>query len=88
MQPAGPERVEAVDALRDLNFTVQAFREAVADHYGLGVREAQAAAHLVTHGQLTAGELGRLVDLTPSTVTHLLGRVQRAARQRGGAQRW
>lgn len=78
MSEADAERTSAVDALRDLNFAVQAFREAVADHFGLGVRETQAAAHLVTHGQLGAGDLSRLLDLTPSTITHLLGRIDRA----------
>lgn len=67
-----------VRALRALIVSGEQFRLAVADQFGTGVTDSVAMSHLRAEGSLSARELAERTGLTPSTVTALLRRLERA----------
>ncbi|WP_186526272.1 MarR family winged helix-turn-helix transcriptional regulator [Leekyejoonella antrihumi] len=71
-----PSTPDAVGALRALIVSGEQFRQAIADHFGVGVTETVALSHLRVHGALTSGELAELAGLTSSTVTALVDRLE------------
>jgi len=68
---------EAVDALRFMILAIQRFRQALAEHFNLGLSETIAMTNLTSTEPLTARELAERVGLTPSTITSLVDRLER-----------
>lgn len=67
---------DTAGALRALIVSGEQFRQAVADHFGIGVTETVALGHLRVHEALTSRELAELTGLTSSTVTALVDRLE------------
>lgn len=76
--PEGASVAQLVGAIRALNLAGERFRQAVADHFDVGLSETSAMQVLSAGGPLSPGQLADLVGLTPSTVTALLDRLERA----------
>ena len=73
-----PSLVAAMLALRGLMRSGEQFRHSVAEHFGVGLSETVAMGHLSAAGSLSPREVADRVGLTPSTVTSLLDRLERA----------
>ena len=71
-----PSTPDAAGALRALIVSGEQFRQAIADHFGIGITESVALSHLRTHDALTSRELAELTGLTSSTVTALVDRLE------------
>lgn len=67
-----------MQALRRLLLAGEQLRQAVAAHFGIGLTETVAMSHLSQHGGLTPRELADHVGLTPSAITTVLDRLERA----------
>jgi len=67
---------DTTGALRALIVSGEQFRQAIADHFGIGVTESVAMSHLRVHDALTSRELAELTGLTSSTVTALVDRLE------------
>jgi DNA-binding MarR family transcriptional regulator len=65
-------------ALRELVFTVESSRNALAAELEVSTSEITALGHLHTDGALTPSDLGRRMDLTSGSVTSLLDRLEHA----------
>lgn len=68
---------EAVVAVRELILAGEHYRLAVATHLGVSVNESQAISYLFAEGSLGQTELAQRMNLTTSTVTGLLDRLER-----------
>jgi DNA-binding MarR family transcriptional regulator len=73
-----PALLQAIVGIRALMLAGQQFRRAVADHFGVGLSEANATNLLAMAGPLAPSQLADRVGLTPSSVTALLDRLARA----------
>lgn len=76
--PPPSPRDAAVRAMRTFILAAESFRVAVANYFGVGVRETEAVSHLRSRGDMTAAELGEALHLTTSTVSNLLDRLERS----------
>lgn len=65
-------------ALRRLILAGEQFRHAVAAHFGVGLTETVAMSHLSHQRGLTPRELAAQVGLTPSAITTVLDRLEKA----------
>ncbi|SOD75131.1 DNA-binding MarR family transcriptional regulator [Jatrophihabitans sp. GAS493] len=80
----GPDRtgldasLASVRALRDLMLVGEQFRQATAEHFGVGVTETIAISYLSAEGPLTPRQLSQRLGLTPSSVTSVLDRLETA----------
>lgn len=68
----------AMLGLRRLILAGEQFRHAVAAHFGVGLTETVAMSHLSHRGGLTPRELAGPVGLTPSAITTVLDRLEKA----------
>lgn len=68
----------ALLALRRYVAAVTRFRHAVADRFGVGVTEVVAMVHLAEPEDVNPRELAARLDITPSSVTALLDRLEAA----------
>lgn len=75
VSPSGLRRT-AVDALRELILAGEAYRHALAGHFGMGVTETAAVSYLHARGQLGQHELGRYLGINSSSVTQLIDRLE------------
>ena len=72
-----PELTEAVRSLRSVILAGEHYRLAVATHLGISVNESQAISYLFAEGPLGQTDLAQRMNLTTSTVTGLLDRLER-----------
>ncbi|GAA1880191.1 MarR family winged helix-turn-helix transcriptional regulator [Lapillicoccus jejuensis] len=72
-----PDLADAVRSLRSVILAGEHYRLAVATHLGVSVNESQAISYLFTEGSLGQTELAQRMNLTTSTVTGLLDRLER-----------
>lgn len=68
---------EAVRSLRSVILAGEHYRLAVATHLGISVNESQAISYLFAEGSMGQTELAQRMNLTTSTVTGLLDRLER-----------
>lgn len=73
----GPELADAVRSLRSVILAGEHYRLAVATHLGISVNESQAISYLFAEGPLGQTDLAQRMNLTTSTVTGLLDRLER-----------
>ncbi|CAL9331989.1 hypothetical protein SUDANB95_00088 [Actinosynnema sp. ALI-1.44] len=66
------------DMGRELSTAVVAFHEAVGARLGVSAVDQRAHALLAKHGPMTAGELAKLINLTPGAVTGVVDRLEDA----------
>ncbi|GAA0240863.1 MarR family transcriptional regulator [Saccharothrix mutabilis subsp. mutabilis] len=63
---------------RELSTAVVAFHEAVGARLGVSAVDQRAHALLAKHGPMTAGDLAKLINLTPGAVTGVVDRLEDA----------
>jgi DNA-binding MarR family transcriptional regulator len=73
-----PTRDEVIVAVRSFILSAESFRIAVADYFGVGVRETEAVSYLRSYGSMTATDLGDALHLTTSAVSNMLDRLERS----------
>ena len=73
-----PEVKEGILALRALILAGERLRQAVAERLGVGVPKTVVMSHLSLRGPLGPREVAERLELTPSTVTSLLDRLENA----------
>lgn len=69
---------EEVHAFRELTLAIEALRQAVAEHLGVGVTDAIALSYLAADGPLTPGDLAEAMRLAPSSITAVVDRLAAA----------
>jgi DNA-binding MarR family transcriptional regulator len=69
---------DAVQALRDVIVAGEHFRHRFAEYLGVGVTDAAAIGHLYSRGYLSLIELARHLDITPSSATAVMDRLESA----------
>lgn len=69
---------DAVQALRDVIVAGEHFRHRFAEYLGVGITDAAAIGHLYSNGDLSLIELARHLDITPSSATAMMDRLQSA----------
>jgi DNA-binding MarR family transcriptional regulator len=71
-------RTRAVTGIRNLILAGEELRSAMAAHFGVTESETEVLSYLSIEDGLTAGELAERLRLTPSTITAVLDRMDRA----------
>jgi DNA-binding MarR family transcriptional regulator len=73
-----PKKTEVLNELRGVMLAAERYRHVLAEHFGLGVTEAQAVSHLANHSELGQTELASMLGITTGATTALIDRLEAA----------